>query len=47
MNATTEPRESPPAQQPTEENRPPSKLGSWAIALIFLAALVLLIVTNM
>lgn len=48
MEAKAQPSGTPPAQQlAEEESRPPSKLGGWMVALIFLAALALLIVANM
>jgi len=48
MNAKAQPSGNPPAQELTDgESKPPSKMGGWMVALIFLAALALLIVANM
>lgn len=47
MKAQAQPSGSPAVLQSTQEHRPPSKLGGWAVALIFLALLVVLIVANM
>jgi hypothetical protein len=47
--ALTLPSQSPSdlVPQTVEAGRPPSKLGGWSIALLFLAVLVVLIVANM